>query len=229
MLLAGGSAVAYGLWKRDRVGWPLLFGGTFLLYRAGMETILHNTTSEVRQTINRSPAEIYAFLLDFKNWPLFMKGLKSLQSTRTETAVWGTGQERTEAWSKIVEAQPNKLLRWTTAIGNGMQQCAIELHEAPGNRGTEVHWHVEDASQRNVIGELFSSSTGESLEQRARESLRALKQLLETGEVATTDGQPHGMRGLKGKAERIAFRENVDEARRPPRQTDLPSQELAAS
>jgi uncharacterized membrane protein len=37
-----------------------------------------------------------------------------------------------------------------------------------------------------------------SAQQEVREDLRRFKELMETGEVATTDGQPHGTRSLIG-------------------------------
>jgi hypothetical protein len=67
------------------------------------------------------------------------------------------------------------------------------------------------------------------MEQWGRESLRALKQLMEAGEVPTTDGQPHGARGAKGKVERLFFRESSDERKRQARAAQLPNQQLAAS
>jgi hypothetical protein len=80
-----------------------------------------------------------------------------------------------------------------------------------------------------VIAQLLATPAGFSPEQVARESLRRMKQLLEAGEIPTTDGQPHGDCGLKGKGQRVLMRETPDEQKRPSRQVPLPQQQIVAS
>jgi hypothetical protein len=90
----------------------------------------------------------------------------------------------------------------------------VGLQPAPGNRGTEVRARARIAGSRTLMRQLFQSASGTSLEQKIREYLRRLKQFLEAGEIATTNGQPHGNRGLKGKVARAIFREGADESSR---------------
>jgi hypothetical protein len=44
------------------------------------------------------------------------------------------------------------------------------------------------------LGAAFAMLFGEEPEQQIREDLRRFKELMEAGEIATTDGQPHGRR-----------------------------------
>ena len=57
-----------------------------------------------------------------------------------------------------------------------IRSLAVRFDPAPGDRGTEVHLRNEDRSAHATI----------------RECLRAFKQELEAGEVATNDRQPRG-------------------------------------
>jgi uncharacterized membrane protein len=47
-----------------------------------------------------------------------------------------------------------------------------------------------------TMGQTLASLFKKVPEQIAQEDLRAFKQLMETGEIATTEGQPSGQRGL---------------------------------
>ena len=67
----------------------------------------------------------------------------------------------------------------------------VELREAPGGLGTEVRVVASRDRQstlKEIIGAWKSDDPGESLNTQLRE----FKARLETGEVATTKGQPSG-------------------------------------
>lgn len=225
LLLAGGSALAYGLWKRDRIGWPMAVGGALLMVRAATTTSPCNSACQVSYTIGRPAAEIFAFWQDAKNWPLFMRGIKSARLEDGNTVVWVLSENGVEGRSRITQTVPGKLMRWTSMIESRSYECELQLRPAPGNRGTEIQFRIESISPQNSVMQVLRRTSGHSMEQQARESLRMLKQLLEAGEVPTTDGQPHGSRGTKRKSERMMFRENVSEGRRPPRAIEIPSEQ----
>jgi uncharacterized membrane protein len=227
--IAGLSGVLYGAWRRDRLGWPLLLGGGYFLYRAAVQKIPQENSIRLAQTVNRSADEIYSFWRDFQNWPLFMDGMDRVQSADSMTVAWTGENGSIDGESAILEEQPGQLLRWLSRVENDEYEAAIELRPAPSNRGTEIYFHLLDRKPQTVVSQILRRATGDSMEQWGRESLRALKQLMEAGEVPTTDGQPHGSRGAKGKIERAVFREGVEEKKRQPRATRIPNQKLAAS
>lgn len=227
--VAGLSGVLYGVWKRDRLGWPLLLGGGFFLYRAAVQKIPQENSITLALTVNRSGDEIYSFWRDFHNWPLFMDGMDRIRSANLTTSSWTGENGSIEGESEILEEQPGKLLRWVSRVASDEYEAAIELRAASGNRGTEIYFHLLDRKPQTAMSQILRSTTGDSMEQWGRESLRALKQLMEAGEVPTTDGQPHGSRGAKGKIERLVFRESADEKKRQTRATPIPNQKLAAS
>ena len=66
---------------------------------------------------------------------------------------------------------------------------AATFKDAPGDRGTEIHVEVED---RSKVGEAVGKLTGSDPLSEVKDRLRRFKQLVETGEVARSDGTPEG-------------------------------------
>ncbi len=229
MLLAGGSALGFGLWRRGAIGWPMIVGGALLLSRAASDAVPNEIDTDVSFTINRSRQDVYGFWSDFSKWPLFMKGMESAHAQDDNNITWKLTGFTGEGRSQIMDRRPQEFMRWTDFFQGMSYECVIEFRDAPGNRGTEVRWHLHSSSPRNVLAHLLTTPAGVSPEQLARESLRRMKQLLEAGEIPTTDGQPHGNRGLKGRGQRILIRETPDEQKRPSRQVPLPQQQIVAS
>jgi uncharacterized membrane protein len=67
----------------------------------------------------------------------------------------------------------------------------VRLSAAPGGRGTEVRVTLPGTPAGRKLGKTLAKLLAES-RRRLRATLRHLKQLLEAGEVPTTDGQPTG-------------------------------------
>jgi uncharacterized membrane protein len=227
-LASGISAIAYGIVRRDRFTSPLFAGGALLLYGAAREASKAGTSFEVSYTINRPPNDVYTFIKDLNNWPSFMKGLQNphIEDSQTITWNWESGQRRIT--SKILNDLHGERICWRSTAANHSSEFVLTLSSAPGNRGTELHCRVLRISGASLLRDLFGSALGMSVEQQTRESFRAAKQLMETGEIPITDGQPHGRRGVKGKASRIVLHESVDEMRHPVSRSEPPGNERAA-
>ncbi|HEX6804161.1 MAG TPA: SRPBCC family protein [Terriglobales bacterium] len=228
-LITGSSALAFGLWKRGRIGWPALIGGAALLARAAAEGVSRYFSCEVSQTIHRSPSEVYTYLRDLNNWPIFMRELKDareLDLAGSDRLRWSDG---TRNWNaSIGDSSTGESLQWTFQSDDQWRECRVELNAAPGNRGTEVHWRLRAQAPQNLLADILRSTYGSGMEQGARESLRAIKQLLEAGELATTDGQSHGSRGATGRVKRAMFRESVDAGQGRRRPQRIPPQRVAS-
>ncbi|MDQ3933155.1 MAG: hypothetical protein M3340_00835 [Actinomycetota bacterium] len=66
---------------------------------------------------------------------------------------------------------------------------AVTFRDAPGDRGTEIHVELDDdGTIREVLGKL----TGSDPLAEVKDHLRRFKQLVETGEIARSDGTPEG-------------------------------------
>lgn len=211
MLLAGASALAYGIFRKDRLKWPMLLGGSMLVGGAASKAIPSESSCEVSFTFNRPVGEIYSYLQGSSNW--LTQGSSASPSPHT----------------KLTDQQTDRSLTWRQVRNNGVCDIFLRFQPAPANRGTEVHARLHARSSQTLVTELFRTTTGQSVEQQLREGLRRAKQLLEAGEIATIEGQPHGARGLKGKAERLMMREDSMQKRSQQNVTDTGNQELAAS
>jgi hypothetical protein len=78
----------------------------------------------------------------------------------------------------------------------------VRFVPAPGNRGTEVHVTLSylppGGSPGVIVGKLLNKITAQTV----KEDLRRFKDVMEAGEVPTTDGQPSGRSPQVGPAPR---------------------------
>ncbi len=72
----------------------------------------------------------------------------------------------------------------------------VRFDDAPGGRGTRVRVEMSYVPPAGPIGAVAAKMTGEAPEQQVREDLRRFKQIIETGEIATTEGQTSGRRSV---------------------------------
>jgi uncharacterized membrane protein len=68
----------------------------------------------------------------------------------------------------------------------------VSFRELPSGRGTEVRLRLDFTPPAGVIGGGLARVFDGALETQLRSELKRMKQLMETGEVATTEGQPSG-------------------------------------
>lgn len=73
-----------------------------------------------------------------------------------------------------------------------VDNSGIHFHETPDHRGTEVKVVTEYKPLGGAIGDAIAKLFGESPKQQLGDDLRRFKMLMETGEIATTEGQPKG-------------------------------------
>jgi uncharacterized membrane protein len=147
-------------------------------------------------TINRSPEEVYRFWRDFQNLPRFMKRLESVQATGDKRSHWvakapaGTTVE----WdAEITEDRPNELIAWRSLEGADVDNVgSVRFERAPGGRGTVVKVNMQYSPPAGAIGAGVAKLFGEDPEWQIKNALRRFKQLMETGEIITTEGQPAG-------------------------------------
>jgi hypothetical protein len=74
--------------------------------------------------------------------------------------------------------------------GSGLPGDA-EVKAAPGNRGAVLRVELRK-DEKSSYESALSQYEGKSVSQRLESALRTIKGKLETGEVATTKGQPAG-------------------------------------
>jgi uncharacterized membrane protein len=220
-ILGGGALVVFGLSRRHPLGLvPALIGGAMIvrgatLRRPSQETdggppgaarreggptlpLALNQPIHVEKTvtINRSPEELYAFWHNFENLPRFMQHLESVQVLDAGRSHWvakapaGTSVE----WdAEITEDHPNTGIAWRALPDSQVVNSgAVLFTPGPQGRGTEVRVTLDYQPPGGGLGAAVARLFGEEPSQQVMDDLRHFKELMEAGEIPTTDGQPSG-------------------------------------
>lgn len=140
--------------------------------------------------INRPREELYAFWRDIRNLPAFMENVKSvelLDSGRSSWLIAGPGGTEFELISEVVEDVPGERIAWRCAEGSEVDHEGwIAFHDNPFGRGTEVRLFISYDPPAGTVGKLVAKVMQREPRIQARRELRRFKQLMETGEIATS-------------------------------------------
>jgi uncharacterized membrane protein len=147
-------------------------------------------------TINRSPEELYRFWRELQNLPAFMNDLESVRVIGEKRSHWiakGPAGKRIGWDAEIIEDRPNELIAWRSLEGSDVENSgSVRFERARGNRGTVIRVELEYRPPAGSLGATISKFLGADPKQQLHDNLHRLKQLMETGEVITTEGQPAG-------------------------------------
>ncbi len=159
-------------------------------------------TIRVRQSlnINRSPETCYRFWRDFGNFPNFMQhvdAVRMIDATRSHWTVRAPLGRQVEWTAELSSDVPAQQLGWRTLAGSEIEHAGI-VHFAPaiGGRGTRVQIDLSYVAPLGKPGARLARLFGEEPSLQVAQDLRRFKQLIETGEIPTTAGQPAGKRSL---------------------------------
>jgi uncharacterized membrane protein len=196
------------------LGTALAAGGGYLIY-CGVNDLRRPYQGRVRVafTILKDSKEIYNFLADSGNWAKFLYRirLENRSPGRLRLSIDEPPGIDFESRVEITDQKEADFIAWASSEQMLEHRGVIRFKAAPDDRGTEVSVAMEYKAPSGPIAQALASLIGWNPEQVVRESLRRLKQLMEAGEIPTTQGQPVGARGLKGKAARVLYREPVAE------------------
>jgi len=154
----------------------------------------------------KSPDECYQFWRNTENLPRFMSNLESARQLDDRRFHWvakGNSPIAQEWDCEITEDRPGAALAWRTLTGAEVPNAGSVLFEAaPRGRGTIVRLSVHYRPVGGRLTAALARLLRQDPQTQVQEDLRRFKQLLETGEIATTNGQPTGRRTLVGRAVR---------------------------
>ena len=146
--------------------------------------------------INRPIEEIYNFWRDFKNLPRVMEHLDSVDVTSEKRSHWvakGPAGKRIQWEAETIEDRPNEKIAWRSLEGSTVENSgSVRFEAAPGGRGTLVRVELAYRPPAGPLGVTVAKLMGREPELQVEEDLRRLKQLMEAGEIITTEGQPAG-------------------------------------
>jgi uncharacterized membrane protein len=140
-------------------------------------------------TVNRPRAELFAYWRDFTNLASFMDNVERidiLSPTRSHWVVKAPGGKTVEWDATITEEVDGTLLAWASDDGADVPNSGrVEFTDA-GARGTIVTATILYDPPMGAIGKLVAKMFQREPAIQARRDLRRFKQLMETGEIATS-------------------------------------------
>ncbi len=213
--IGGGALVGNALVRRSLPATLLAIAGGYLVYR-GMsgycptyDALNIDRTREQPDrvfvqrtvTINQPAKELYSFWRNFENLPGFMGHLESVTIIDDRRSHWVVQAPfGTVEWdAEISEDRPNEFIAWRSTGNSDIEHAgSVRFAASPGDRGTEVTVTLEYKPPAGVVGAAVAKLFGEEPNQQVGEDLRRFKQVMEAGEVPTTEGQPSGRRSVIG-------------------------------
>jgi uncharacterized membrane protein len=154
-------------------------------------------------SINRPAHELYDFWRDFANLPRIMDHLESVEVMDANRSHWKVKAPAgaTVEWdAEITEDRPGELIAWRSLEGADVDNVgSVRFVPAAGDRGTVVQIDMSYDPPAGRVGAAVARLFGRGPDQEIRSDLRPFKQLMETGEITTTRGQPTGRRTPLGK------------------------------
>ena len=219
--VAGGALAIYGFRNRKLSGLLLTVAGAALMHRGvtghcntydllGITTNNSNDSTaesapvakdihvEKSITIAKSPEELYQFWRDFENLPRFMSHLESVMCVSTNRSHWiakGPAGTRVEWDAEVYNEKSNELIAWRSLDGEVTNAGSVRFEPADDG-GTLVkvvlNYNTPGGKLSAFVAKLLGGEPGQMIE----DDLRRLKQILETGEVASAEGQEPDVRPL---------------------------------
>lgn len=219
--LTGGVLAWYGLRRPFHAPWSkvaLGLGGLGLIYRGvsgqcqtyrllGISTARSPSPArgvEARHgckvtksiTIQRPAGELYRWWRQLDQLPRAMAHVVSVSPIDERHSHWtarGPLGATIEWDAQIINEREPEIIAWRSLPGSQVDTAgSIHFKTLPAERGTEVTVSLKYDPPGGKLTTAVAEFLGAGLEQRVQQDLRRWKQLVETGEIATIEGQPHG-------------------------------------
>ncbi len=140
-------------------------------------------------TINRSAADLYAYFRNFSNLPGFMENIVRIDVIDAKSSHWvvkGPGDTTYEWDATVTHEVENESITWQSAEGADVSNSGKVTFVEAGARGTVVTATIAYDPPAGAIGKIVAKLFQREPGIQARRDLRRFKQLMETGEIATS-------------------------------------------
>jgi uncharacterized membrane protein len=218
-LLGGALLTLFALIRRDALRFPAIFGAGVMFYKGAtgnsplnrllgrnsavttnpdVVAVPHEQGFHITRsvTINRPASDLYAFWHDPRNLPQIIDYIESVQLIGDKQAHWTIRLPaglKAEFDVEVYTDVPNEVISWRSLAGASIQNAgSIRFQPAAEGRGTQVHLTLEFAPPGGPLGRAALNLFGDVPGQYIHQYLRDFKQMMETGEKATTEGQTSG-------------------------------------
>lgn len=209
-VLGGAALTIYGLVRRRRftdliysgVGAALVYRGlsdTNLWGRSLKSMALHTKATEAVEiatamTVECPVDEVYEFWRRPQNLPRFLRHISSIEPIDDRHSRWTArlpGGMSLQWRAEIVDDEPNSLIAWQSVEGSDLfNEGYISFEPTADGDSTEIHARIVYHPPAGKFGAQVATFFETLQAQMIREDLRGFKQLIETGEVPTIEGQP---------------------------------------
>jgi uncharacterized membrane protein len=146
--------------------------------------------------VNRPPEELYRVWRNFEELPRFMHHVISVSQTDSGNWHWtvkGPAGLQVEWDAEITDDRPGELIAWRSLPNADVDNTGtVSFERAPGGRGTMVRVELSYRPPAGKTGATVAKLLGQSPEKQVTVDLLRFKQMVETGEIARTEGQPAG-------------------------------------
>lgn len=211
-IATGIGLLSYMLVRRSKMSLPLGLEAGYMLYRGATGHCVFYRMLEINRsengtggikiqravTVNRPRDQMFRMWRSMENLPRFMKHLKYVKvdpddNGRSHWVTAGPLGQDIEWDSEIIEERENEYLAWSSLPGSIVEsRGSVSFLDAPGGRGTILHVSMEYQPPAGSLGAAFARLFGEEPGQQLRDDLRHFKQIMETGEAASVEGQSSG-------------------------------------
>lgn len=138
-------------------------------------------------TIAREPSDVFAFLTDAENIPLFWSSMSHyehlsapLEKGTRASATFRLAGRKLDWTAELVEMEPDRLLSWRSV--EAPFPFHYEYRLEPVDTGTKVTYHLESEEVGGFFGRIADPIVGRIMSRDTRSNLEHLKDLLE-GEI----------------------------------------------
>lgn len=183
--------------------------GTALLFRGAtancpMYDVLNITTASSPSpiditavlTVNKPKDEVYEYWRKLDNLPSFMKHLESvtvIDEKRSEWKVRIPGGLGTIDWeSEITKDVRGETIEWKSIEHSMIENSGSVTFKDAGKYGTEVRVEILYRAPAGYIGKGIGELLSPLTESMIKEDIRNFRRIIETGELATIEGQASG-------------------------------------
>ncbi len=173
-----------------------------------------HVTVHAVQTINAQPEQVFQLYSRAEAIPIWQEAVIAVTPSGDGHFHWVVEEPTTgtqmEFESEIVTSIPgvNHVSRVLDGpFAGSMDSLSFELH--PHGRGTIVTWVSEFKLPAANVSSILAKVASRGPQQAVVENLRRLKQLIESGEIPSVEGQPAGPRGVIGRWKQLLLGENL--------------------
>ena len=142
-------------------------------------------------TIDRPPAELFAFWRNFANLPRFMGHVLDVQvlsPTRSHWRVKGPAGRDVEWDAEIINEEPHRLIAWRTVDAADVDSAGSVWFVETPNGATEVRVNLDYIPPGGRLGEVVATAFGANPKDQIGKDLRRFKELVEGRKLSSSEG-----------------------------------------